>query len=132
MCTSTKSAAAGATPRPILAVRTLIIGSGGSLAFGVCTFTKRELLMPTEAVPHGGSTDNWFRCQPWCVCVLPKSGVAGAMHLCEHTETEVSMVDLHSALPVLTGAPLVALCPVLCVPLLIAQTTLQALLDISA
>ena len=67
-----------------------------------------------------------------CVCVLPKSGVAGAMHLCEHTEIEVSMVDLHSALPVLTGAPLVALCPVLCVPLLIAQTTLQSLLDISA
>ena len=67
-----------------------------------------------------------------CVCVLPKSGVAGAMYHCEHTENEVSMVDLHSALPALTGAPLVDLCPVLCVPPLIAQTTLQALLDISA
>lgn len=67
-----------------------------------------------------------------CVCVLPKAGVAGATHHHEHPENEVSMVDLHTALPVLTGAPLVGLCPVLCMPPLIAQTTLQALLDISA
>ena len=130
----TKSAAAGATPRPVSAVRTLIIGSGGSLAFGVCTLTKHKLLMPAEALPRGGRTDNWFRCQPWvvCVCVLPKSGVAGATHHREHPENEGSMVDLHTALPVLIGAPLVGLCPVPCVHPLIAQTTLQALLDISA
>ena len=67
-----------------------------------------------------------------CVCVCSQSLVWLEPRTTVSTLRMRHLWWTYTGLPVLIGAPLVGLCPVPCLPPLIAQTTLQALLDISA